>query len=62
MIMFLSYIMLTMTDFLGDNSEIIYQMGYVFITLFGILVVGNLVYIFNVLFERYARTKKLDRM
>ena len=58
MVMFLSYSMVCMTAFLLDY-ELIFKIGYVFIILFGVLVVGNLIYISNVLFGRYRRQNKL---
>jgi len=53
-VMFLSYSMLCMTSFLLDDM-VVFQMGYVFLALFGILVAGNLLYIFNLLHEKYQR-------
>ena len=53
-VMFLSYSMLCMTSFLLDDM-VVFQMGYVFLTLFGILVAGNLLYIFHMLNQKYQR-------
>ena len=59
MMMFLAYAMVCMTHFVL-NSEIIFKMGYAFIILFGMLVAGNLMYIFYVLYTRYARQEVLS--
>jgi hypothetical protein len=54
LLMQLSYSMLCMTSFLLDN-EVIFNMGYVFISQFVILVVVNLLYIFITIHDRYLR-------
>jgi hypothetical protein len=50
-----------MTSFLLDD-KVVFNIGYVFIGLFGVLVVGNLIYISNILIERYIRQKKLESL
>ena len=59
MVMLLSYSMLCMTSFMLDD-KVVFNFGYVFITLFGVLIVGNFVYISNILLERYFRQKRLS--
>jgi hypothetical protein len=54
MVMFLSYCMLCMTYFNLDN-DIIFDTGYAFISTFGMLAIGNLLYVFNEIFEQFAR-------
>jgi hypothetical protein len=61
MVMFLSYSMLCMTSILL-NDKVVFNIGYVFIGLFGVLVVINLIYISNILTERYIRQKKLESL
>jgi len=39
-----------------------FYFGYVFMVIFGILVVGNFVYISNLIIERFMRKRKLDRL
>lgn len=54
MVMFLSYSMLCMTSFLLDD-DVIFNIGYVFISIFGFLIAGNLTYISWVIFEKFRR-------
>jgi hypothetical protein len=54
MMMLLAYTMLCMTSFLLDN-QIIFDIGYVFIIMFGVLLAGNLSYIFYIQYTRWSR-------
>ena len=60
-LMLLSYSMLSMTSFLL-YVEVIFYMGYVFISQFVILAVVNLSYIFIHIHQRYNRQKRMRKL
>jgi len=46
----------------SDELDMKFNMGYVFMALFGILVIGNFAYITNFITIRYMRKRKLTRL
>jgi len=60
MVMWISYSMICMTDFVRDDMAKFYN-GFMFIAIFGVVVLGDLCYISNIIYTRLAWNNKMER-
>jgi len=61
MMMQLAYSMICMTSYMLD-LELSFYFGYVFMTISGVMVVGNFAYITNSIANRFVRNRKLSKL